>query len=106
MRVSDQPEIVDIRGLDTGEAGAIRRVASAIAVPCSEWGLFHVVGHGIPVAELSRFERAMRELFELPAAEKQAMLEAPDLKQRAEILIAATEIELAKGKSEEEPPVQ
>jgi Lon protease-like protein len=32
-------------------------------------------------------------------AEKQALLEAPDLKSRAEILIAATEIDLAKKKS-------
>jgi Lon protease-like protein len=30
------------------------------------------------------------------AAEKQAMLEAPDLKTRAEILIAVTEMDLAK----------
>ena len=30
------------------------------------------------------------------AAEKQALLEAPDLKTRAEILVAVTEIELAK----------
>jgi Lon protease-like protein len=33
------------------------------------------------------------------------MLEAPDLKTRAEILVAVTEIELAKG-SDEEPPLQ
>ncbi len=33
------------------------------------------------------------------AAEKQAMLEAPDLKTRAEILVAVTEIELAKSKT-------
>jgi len=39
-------------------------------------------------------------------AEKQAMLEAPDLKTRAEILIAVTEMELAKSRTEEEPPVQ
>jgi Lon protease-like protein len=39
-------------------------------------------------------------------AEKQAMLEAPDLKTRAEILIAVTEIELAKSRTEEEPPLQ
>ena len=30
-------------------------------------------------------------------AEKQALLEAPDLKTRAEILVAVTEIELAKS---------
>jgi Lon protease-like protein len=34
-------------------------------------------------------------------AEKQALLEAPDLKSRAEILVAVTEIELAKGKTGE-----
>jgi uncharacterized protein len=39
-------------------------------------------------------------------AEKQAMLEAPDLKTRAEILIAVTEIELAKDNNEDEPPLQ
>jgi uncharacterized protein len=35
--------------------------------------------------------------------EKQALLEAPDLKTRAEILVAVTEIELAKGKTGETP---
>ena len=30
------------------------------------------------------------------AAEKQALLEAPDLKTRAEVLVAVTEMELAK----------
>jgi uncharacterized protein len=37
------------------------------------------------------------------AAEKQALLEAPDLKTRAEILVAVTEIELAKGRTGETP---
>jgi Lon protease-like protein len=40
------------------------------------------------------------------AAEKQALLEAPDLKTRAEILIAVTEIELAKNSSDGETPLQ
>src|SRR5262245_18879079 len=39
-------------------------------------------------------------------AEKQALLEAPDLKTRAEILVAATEIELAKKSSGGETPLQ
>jgi Lon protease-like protein len=38
------------------------------------------------------------------SAEKQALLEAPDLKTRAEILVAVTEIELAKGNASAEPP--
>jgi hypothetical protein len=39
-------------------------------------------------------------------AEKQALLEAPDLKSRAEILIAVTEIELAKKTQGGETPLQ
>ncbi len=39
-------------------------------------------------------------------AEKQALLEAPDLKTRAEILVAITEIELAKRNTEDEPQLQ
>jgi len=40
------------------------------------------------------------------AAEKQALLEAPDLKTRAELLVAITEIELAKKNTEGEPQLQ
>ena len=39
-------------------------------------------------------------------AEKQALLEAPDLKTRAEILVAVTEIELAKKTTGGETPLQ
>ncbi len=39
-------------------------------------------------------------------AEKQALLEAPDLKTRAEVLVAITEIELAKKNSEGESKLQ
>ena len=39
-------------------------------------------------------------------AEKQAMLEAPDLKTRAEILIAVTEMDLAKKRTSGDPPLQ
>jgi uncharacterized protein len=40
------------------------------------------------------------------APEKQALLEAPDLKTRAELLVAMTEIELAKKNTEGEPQLQ
>ncbi len=38
--------------------------------------------------------------------EKQALLEAPDLKTRAEVLVAITEIELARGGGDAEPTLQ
>jgi uncharacterized protein len=40
------------------------------------------------------------------APEKQALLEAPDLKTRAEIMIAVTQIELAKKATGGETPLQ
>jgi hypothetical protein len=61
---------------------------------------------GIESAPNEALVNALAMMSSYGPAEKQAMLEAPDLKTRAEILIAVTEIELAKGKTEDEPPVQ
>jgi Lon protease-like protein len=61
---------------------------------------------GIESAPNEALVNALAMMSAYGSAEKQAMLEAPDLKTRAEILIAVTEIELAKGKNEDEPPLQ
>jgi uncharacterized protein len=61
---------------------------------------------GIENAPNEALVNALAMMSPYGAAEKQAMLEAPDLKTRAEILVAITEIELAKGKTEGEPPLQ
>jgi Lon protease-like protein len=61
---------------------------------------------GIESAPNEALVNALAMMSAYGPAEKQAMLEAPDLKTRAEILIAVTEIELAKDKSEGEPPLQ
>ena len=61
---------------------------------------------GIESAPNEALDNALAMMSAYGPAEKQAMLEAPNLKTRAEILIAVTEIELAKGKTEDEPPLQ
>jgi hypothetical protein len=61
---------------------------------------------GIESAPNEALVNALAMMSSYDPAEKQALLEAPDLKTRAEILIAVTEIELAKNKSEDEPPLQ
>jgi uncharacterized protein len=58
---------------------------------------------GIENAPNEALVNALAMMSPYGAAEKQAMLEAPDLKTRAEILIAVTEIELAKSKTGETP---
>jgi len=61
---------------------------------------------GIENAPNEALVNALAMMSPYDAAEKQAMLEAPDLKTRAEILVAVTEIELAKSKTPGETPLQ
>jgi Lon protease-like protein len=61
---------------------------------------------GIENAPNEALVNALAMMSPYGAAEKQAMLEAPDLKTRAEILIAVTEIELAKSNANGETPLQ
>ena len=61
---------------------------------------------GIENAPNEALVNALSMMSPYGPAEKQALLEAPDLKTRAEILIAITEIELAKKNTEGEPQLQ
>jgi|SRR5580698_3430426 uncharacterized protein len=61
---------------------------------------------GIENAPNEALVNALAMMSPYDSAEKQALLEAPDLKTRAEILIAVTEIELAKSKTPGETPLQ
>jgi uncharacterized protein len=61
---------------------------------------------GIENAPNEALVNALAMMSPYDAAEKQAMLEAPDLKTRAEILVAVTEIEIAKSKTPGETPLQ
>jgi Lon protease-like protein len=61
---------------------------------------------GIENAPNEALVNALAMMSPYGSAEKQAMLEAPDLKTRAEILIAVTEIELAKTNTQGETPLQ
>jgi hypothetical protein len=56
---------------------------------------------GIENAPNEALVNALAMMSPYGAAEKQALLEAPDLKSRAEILVAVTEIELAKSSTGE-----
>jgi uncharacterized protein len=61
---------------------------------------------GIENAPNEALVNALAMMSPYGAAEKQALLEAPDLKTRAEILVAVTEIELVKSKTPGETPLQ
>ena len=61
---------------------------------------------GIEKAPNEALVNALAMMSPYGPAEKQALLEAPDLKTRAEILVAVTEIELAKTATSGETPLQ
>jgi len=61
---------------------------------------------GIDKAPNEALVNALAMMSPYGAAEKQALLEAPDLKTRAEVLIAITEIDLAKKNTEDDPKLQ
>lgn len=61
---------------------------------------------GIEKAPNEALVNALSMMSPYGPAEKQALLEAPDLKTRAEILVAITEIDLAKKNTEDEPQLQ
>jgi len=61
---------------------------------------------GIESAPNEALVNALAMMSPYGSAEKQALLEAPDLKTRAQILIAVTEIELAKKATGGETPLQ
>lgn len=61
---------------------------------------------GIEKAPNEALVNALAMMSPYGPAEKQALLEAPNLKRRAEILVAVTEIELAKGRTPGETPLQ
>jgi Lon protease-like protein len=61
---------------------------------------------GIHEASNEALVNALSMMSPFAAREKQALLEAPDLKTRAEILIAVTEMDLAKKRTSGDPPLQ
>ena len=61
---------------------------------------------GIENAPNEALVNALAMMSPYGPAEKQALLEAPNLKTRAEILIAVTEMDLAKKKTSGDPPLQ
>jgi len=61
---------------------------------------------GIEKAPNEALVNALSMMSPYGSAEKQALLEAPDLKTRAEILVAITEIDLAKKNTEGDPQLQ
>ena len=65
-----QPPVVDASDLEGSDEDTLRRVAAELRAPCEGWGMFHLVGHGVPAGEIDDFDTAMKAFFDRPPAEK------------------------------------
>ena len=70
--------VVDLEGALRRDPAERARVAEALGGPCSDWGVFQLVGHGLTKDDLARFEDAMHAFFDLPRDELDAMRRSED----------------------------
>ena len=89
-----------------GENAVDRKALLEVLADFLEANNLKVDWEGIESAPNEALVNALAMMSPYGPAEKQAMLEAPDLKTRAEILIAVTEMDLAKKRTSGDPPVQ
>jgi Lon protease-like protein len=89
-----------------GEEAVDREAVLAVLADFLKANNLSVDWEGIESAPNEALVNALAMMSPYGAAEKQAMLEAPDLKTRAEILIAVTQIDLAKKRTSGDPPLQ
>jgi hypothetical protein len=89
-----------------GEEDVDRRSLIAVLADFLKANNLRADWEGIDKAPNEALVNALAMMSPYGAPEKQALLEAPDLKTRAEILVAVTQIELAKKKTSGEPPLQ
>jgi hypothetical protein len=104
-RVSYQPFIDDFTARK-GEEAVDREALLGALTSFLKANNLKADWEGIENAPNEALVNALAMMSPYDAAEKQAMLEAPDLKTRAEILVAVTEIELAKSKTPGETQLQ
>jgi uncharacterized protein len=89
-----------------GEDAVNRRALLAALRAFLEAGDMNADWEGIDKAPNEALVNALAMMSPFGTAEKQALLETPDLKTRAEVLVAITEIELAKKNTEGDVPLQ
>ena len=89
-----------------GEEAVDREALLAVLTDFLKANNLKVDWEGVESAPNEALVNALAMMSPYGPAEKQAMLEAPDLKTRAEILIAVTEMDLAKTRTSGDPPLQ
>ncbi|CAA6673798.1 unnamed protein product [Spirodela intermedia] len=62
---------VDLAGFLSGDEETRRRCVEAVQEAASNWGVMHIVNHGIPLELIKRMQEAGEKFFSLPIEEKE-----------------------------------
>ncbi len=76
--MAEQPPTIDIGELMGPDPAGLERVAARLEEPCRQWGVFHIVGHGIPADELAAFDASMQRFFDAPREVKRGVVRTRD----------------------------
>ncbi|XP_010934075.1 anthocyanin synthase [Elaeis guineensis] len=66
-----QIPVVDLKGFDSEDEVVRRACAEEVRRVASEWGVMHIVNHGIPLELIEKVRRVGKEFFDLPIEEKE-----------------------------------
>ncbi|KAJ0971049.1 hypothetical protein J5N97_019008 [Dioscorea zingiberensis] len=66
-----QIPIIDLKVFDSGDEAARKRCVEDVRAAASDWGVMHIVGHGIPMELIDRLREAGKTFFDLPMEEKE-----------------------------------
>lgn len=73
MKAEEGPQIpiVDLKGFDSGDEKERLQCVEGVRAAAVEWGVMHVVNHGIPPALIERVRAAGKGFFDLPVEAKE-----------------------------------
>ncbi|XP_072986567.1 leucoanthocyanidin dioxygenase-like [Typha latifolia] len=63
--------VVDLRGFHSDDLAVRTRCVEEVRKAAAEWGVMHVVNHGIPLELIDAVKEAAEAFFELPLEEKE-----------------------------------
>ncbi|CAA0831506.1 Leucoanthocyanidin dioxygenase [Striga hermonthica] len=66
-----QVPTVDLAGIDSEDDEARRKCHEELKRAAAEWGVMHLVNHGVPEELTGRVKNAGQEFFDLPVEEKE-----------------------------------
>lgn len=90
-------DVIDLTGLGSDDAAAVRRVAAELGRACRDVGFFYVRNHGVADALVSGIFRCSKALFTAPQAEKDALAITRSRHNRGYVGVASESLNLAQA---------